>query len=67
MPFASEAQRKWMWANRPEQAAEWEKHTPEDAKLPDRTSETRRQTSDANPALTKVLAGLKNRRHHGNY
>ena len=34
MPFKSEVQRKWMWANHPEMAAEWEKHTPKGKKLP---------------------------------
>ena len=28
MPFKSEAQRKWMHANRPDMAARWEAETP---------------------------------------
>ena len=36
MPFKSEAQRKWMWANDPEMAKEWEEHTPKGTKLPKR-------------------------------
>jgi hypothetical protein len=28
MPFKSQAQRKWMYANDPEMAEKWEKHTP---------------------------------------
>jgi hypothetical protein len=34
MPFKSEAQRKWMHANKPAMAKKWEKHTPKDKKLP---------------------------------
>lgn len=33
MPFKSQAQRKWMWAQHPEMAKKWEAHTP-DKKLP---------------------------------
>jgi hypothetical protein len=62
MPFVSEAQRAWMWANRPKQAAEWEKHTPTDAKLPERVSEKRKQISDANPALVSALKRIQNRK-----
>jgi hypothetical protein len=27
VPFESQAQRAWMYANKPEMAKEWEKHT----------------------------------------
>lgn len=27
MPFESQAQRAWMYANKPDMAKEWEKHT----------------------------------------
>lgn len=33
MPFKSESQRKWMYANEPKMATKWEKETPE-GKLP---------------------------------
>jgi hypothetical protein len=33
MPFLSQAQRAWMYANKPEMAKEWEKHTPKGKKL----------------------------------
>jgi hypothetical protein len=36
MPFESEAQRRWMYANKPEMAKRWEKHTPKDTKLPEK-------------------------------
>lgn len=35
MPFKSEAQRRWMHANKPEMAKRWETDTPS-GKLPDR-------------------------------
>lgn len=34
MPFVSKSQRKWMYANDPKMAEEWEKHTPKGKKLP---------------------------------
>jgi hypothetical protein len=32
MPFKSQKQRAWMYANRPEMAKEWESATPKDKK-----------------------------------
>lgn len=40
MPMVSEAQRKWMHANKPEMAKRWEKHTPKGKKLPKKVSKT---------------------------
>jgi len=34
MPFKSKAQRKWMYANKPAMAEEWEAHTPKGKRLP---------------------------------
>lgn len=34
MPFKSEKQRAWMWANDPEMARKWQSHTPKGKKLP---------------------------------
>lgn len=34
MPFESQAQRGWMYANEPEMAKRWEKDTPKGKKLP---------------------------------
>lgn len=34
MPFKSTAQRRYLYANAPEVAKEFEAHTPKDAKLP---------------------------------
>ncbi len=38
MPFKSEAQRKYLYANNPEVAKEFEKHTPKGKKLPEHVS-----------------------------
>lgn len=35
MPFVSNAQRKWMYANNPKMAAEWSAATPKGKKLPE--------------------------------
>jgi hypothetical protein len=34
VPFKSQAQRKWMYANDPKMAAEWEEKTPKGKRLP---------------------------------
>lgn len=34
MPFKSEAQRRWMYANHPAMAKRWEKETPKGKDLP---------------------------------
>lgn len=34
MPFKSQAQRKWMYANKPKMAKKWSDHTPKGKKLP---------------------------------
>ncbi len=36
MPFKSESQRKWMYANDPKMAAHWEKETPKGKSLPNK-------------------------------
>lgn len=36
MPFKSQAQRKWMYSNKPKMAEKWESHTPKGKKLPKR-------------------------------
>ena len=38
MPYKSEAQKKWLYANKPNLAAQFESETPKDAKLPTRIS-----------------------------
>lgn len=34
MPFKSQAQKKWMYANKPQMAKRWSDHTPKGKKLP---------------------------------
>ena len=34
MPFKSEAQKNWMYANHPQMAKQWQADTPKGAKLP---------------------------------
>jgi len=34
MPFKSQAQRAWMYSNKPKMAKEWERETPKGKKLP---------------------------------
>ena len=41
MPFVSKSQRKWMYANKPEMAKQWEAETPKSAKLPERKPKTK--------------------------
>ena len=36
MPFKSKAQRRWMYANKPKMAKEWQKETSNKKKLPKR-------------------------------
>jgi hypothetical protein len=36
MPFKSEAQRRWMYANDPEMAKRWQAETPKGKRLPKR-------------------------------
>tara|TARA_R100000781_G_scaffold65365_2_gene41133 strand:- start:3810 stop:3986 length:177 start_codon:yes stop_codon:yes gene_type:complete len=36
MPFKSQAQRRWMYTNKPEMAKQWEDETPDTASLPNR-------------------------------
>jgi len=35
MPFKSQRQRAWMYANNPKMAAKWEAHTPKNKPLPE--------------------------------
>ena len=36
MPFKSKAQKKWMYANKPQMAALWQAETPKNKKLPNK-------------------------------
>lgn len=54
MPFKSQAQRKWMYSQKPEMAKEWEAATPKGKKLPEHVPGGKRAKRHA-----KVKAGLK--------
>src|SRR5438874_1811929 len=56
MPFASEAQRKWMHANHPEMAKEWEEHTPSDASLPEHVKQGAAEAAEAADAAPPTNA-----------
>lgn len=44
MPFKSEAQRRWMHANKPEMADRWEEHTPKGKKLPEKVKKKKSES-----------------------
>ena len=44
MPFKSQAQRKYLYKNKPKIARKFEKETPKGAKLPKRVKKTKRKT-----------------------
>ena len=52
MPFVSESQRGWMWANKPEMAKEWQEHTPKGKKLPKRV---KKEAEDMSTSLCSLL------------
>lgn len=47
MPMKSEAQRRWMHANKPEMAKRWEAETPDNVKLPKYVGKVRRKRRNA--------------------
>lgn len=53
MPFQSEAQRRFMYANHPKMAAEWESKTPK-GKLPAKVSKT-----NYSPDVVALAAKMK--------
>lgn len=44
MPFKSKAQRRWMYANDPKMAAEWQEHTKKGTKLPEKVAKKKTST-----------------------
>ena len=54
MPFKSQAQRRWMYSNKPAMAKRWQKHTPKGKKLPEKVKEAIENHIDA------VLEGKAN-------
>jgi hypothetical protein len=45
MPFVSDAQRAWMYANKPAMAKEWQSHTPKGADLPEHVKDGKRKAA----------------------
>jgi hypothetical protein len=52
MPFVSEAQRRWMWANKPDLAREWEAATPP-GPLPEHVAPKKRKVTRRKPAAKR--------------
>jgi hypothetical protein len=42
-PIKSRAQRKWLYANKPEMALRWEKETPKGKKLPEKVAKKKKK------------------------
>jgi len=55
MPMKSKKQRAWMWANKPEMAKEFEKHTPKGKKLPKYAPKKKKKKSKKSKASYKAL------------
>ena len=58
MPYKSEAQKKWMEANRPDLAKEFKKETPKNAQLPQRLG---KPSDSEKRRLARLLAKNKSR------
>lgn len=44
MPFKSEAQRRYMYSQKPKMAKRWEKETPRNAELPERVRKKKKSS-----------------------
>jgi DNA polymerase III alpha subunit (gram-positive type) len=51
MPFKSEAQRKWMYANKPGMAERWQAHTPKNKRLPKKVTASMNKYSEIDQML----------------
>jgi hypothetical protein len=60
MPFVSEAQRGWMYANKPEMAKRWQAHTPKGKKLPKKVKKSPQEKAAEFSAFQSVGRGLLN-------
>jgi hypothetical protein len=62
MPFLSKAQRRWMYANKPEMAKEWEDDTPT-GRLPERLhSKSTSKTRIASRSQRRIRRAWRNTR-----
>lgn len=55
MPFKSQAQRKWMYANKPKMAKKWEKHTPKGKKLPKKVKKKKKKKKTRRESFERLL------------
>jgi hypothetical protein len=62
MPFKSQAQRRWMYANHPEMAKEWSEHTPKGAKLPEHV---KHKKADMSTEQAYIKGFMKRAAEHG--
>ena len=59
MPFKSEAQRKWMFVNKPKMAKEWAAHTPKEADLPEHVKKSEDENAIVlEQCFIKIAKGL---------
>tara|TARA_R110002020_G_scaffold276042_2_gene491232 strand:- start:359 stop:1624 length:1266 start_codon:yes stop_codon:yes gene_type:complete len=57
MPFNSKAQQRWMYANEPEMAKKWSKHTPDHKSLPEKVKKKRKKKAE--DALATAWEAIK--------
>lgn len=57
-PFVSEAQKRWMYANKPEMAKRWQEHTPKGKKLPARKGTANRRITANKRRLAHNKGGI---------
>jgi len=61
MPFKSESQRKWMWANKPEMAKHWQSVTPKGKHLPEhvKNAALHKKSEEAAHVIMEKLSARK--------
>lgn len=59
MPFKSQAQRGWMWANEPEMARRWQAHTPKGKKLPEHVTSKKETDMSSKEAVIATFTPEK--------
>ena len=59
MPFKSEAQRRWMYANDKAMAERWEKHTPKGKKLPEKVNKQTNKNAELKSGFKRNSMDVK--------
>jgi hypothetical protein len=54
MPFESDAQRRWMYANEPAMARRWQEHTPKGKDLPERVNKKKKKKKRSKSAASET-------------